>query len=107
MNMSQQFALAAKKAAGILGCIRSATSSWRQPVLSLYSAMVRPYLESPVLCSHYKRDMALLERVQQRATRIIEGLEHLFYDERVKELGLFSPEEKRLRRMLSVCTNTQ
>lgn len=47
-----------------------------------------------------KRDTAILQRVQQRASRIIEGLEHLFYEERLRELELFSPEKKRLRRML-------
>lgn len=107
LNMSQQSALAARKADGILGCIQSAISSWRQLILSLYSALVRPYVKCPVLCFHYKRDMALLETVQQRAPRITEGLEHLFYEESLRELGLFSPEEKRLRRMLPVYTNTQ
>ena len=59
---------------------------------------MRPHLEYCVQMwsSQCRRDMDLSECVQRRDTRMIQGMEHLSYENRLRELRLFILEKRRL-----------
>ena len=63
---------------------------------------MRPLLEYciQVWGPQHNQDVELLEWVRRRATKMLRGLEHLSYEDRLREMSLFSVEKRRLRRNL-------
>jgi len=88
------------KAKRILGIIkRNFLDRSKETVLLLYKSLVRPHLEycCQVWSPHYSKDIKLLEGVQHRATKLLNGMENLHYEERLRRLGLMSLEARRVR----------
>ena len=71
----------------------------RDVLLRLYKALVRPHLE---YCEHFwapylRKDVLVLEGVLGRFTRMTSGMKGLSYEERLRSLGLYSTEFRRMR----------
>jgi len=84
-----------------LGMLRRTFKTWTnaRTFKMLFTTCVRPHLEYavPVWNALRKKDIKKLEKVQERATRLVPQLQDLSYAERLLNLGLTSLEERRLR----------
>ena len=106
LKFSQQCNEAAKKANRMLGFIkRNFTYKSKDIILPLYNSLVRPHLEYAVQfwAPHLSKDIHKLESVQRRATKLIPSIRNKPYEERLKDLNLFSLSKRRLRGKLIEC----
>ena len=100
LKVSKQCMKAAATANCVLGMIsRTISSRSKDIIVNLYKSLVRPHLEYCIQAwrPHYQKDIDVLERVQRRATRMIDGYKSKLYEERVQLLGLTTLETRRLR----------
>jgi len=65
--------------------------------MPLYKSLVRLHLEYcvPIWSPHYQKDIELVEGVKRRATKLVEGVRNLHYEERIKKLNLMTLEKRR------------
>ena len=88
------------KANRIIGLIKISFGTLDDAMFNnLYKSLIRPLLEYCVQAwsPRWKKDILLLENVQRRATKLVERLKDLDYDERLKELNLTKLEDRRVR----------
>jgi len=100
MKVETQCTEAANKANRALGLV-TRTFKYHNPrsFTNLYKSYVRPHLEFAVQAwsPYLKKDKRTLEKVQRRATRQMQGMEGLSYQERLEKTGLYSLECRRQR----------
>ena len=100
LKFHKHTAAAIKRANSVLGIIKKSFIALDARTLTLlYKSMVRPHLEygNVIWGPYYKGDKQLIEKVQKRATKIIPGIRHLPYVQRLKKLKLPSLVYRRRR----------
>ena len=99
LNMIQQCSRVAKKASGILACIRNSVASRSsEMIVSLCLALVRLHLKFYVhlWVPHYKKYIEVLNgECPETDSGAVKGLEHRCDGEWLWELGWVSPEKRR------------
>ena len=103
LKVEKQCKEACRKANMVLGFInRNFKYKSKDIILPLYKSIVRPHLEYAVQFwyPYYQKDIAMLERVQHRATKQIPNLQNKSYEERIRILGLTTLKTRRLRGQL-------
>ncbi|TRZ12829.1 hypothetical protein HGM15179_014285 [Zosterops borbonicus] len=98
-------ALVAKKTSGIMACIRNSVAGI-VPLCPNGTGEATPQVLCPVLALHFKEEIEMLKRVQQRATKFMKGLENFSCEEQLEEVGFFSLEKRRVREDLFTFYNS-
>ena len=91
LTFEDHIAMKVKKANTIMGLIRrSFTYLSCEMFKKLYVTFVRPHLEYAqiVWAPHLKKHITLVENVQRRATKLVDGLKDFPYHERLQRIGL-------------------
>ena len=99
LSSTDQVVEARKRAFRMLGAIHRNVSYKSEGVITkLYCAYIRPLLEYCVQAwsPTYEKDCWLLERVQKRATKMVNCIRNLPYEDRLRKLGMFSLRYRRL-----------
>ena len=97
---SLQCVEAAKKASQALGFIkRTFTYYDRRSFAILYKTYICPHMEFAVQAwnPYLKKDIECLEKIQHRATKLVPELRNLEYSDRLRELNLYTLEQRRER----------
>ena len=97
LKVDKQCSKSANEANKRLGMInRNFKCKARKVILPLYKSIVRPHLDYcvPAWTPHYRKDIDKLEKVQRRATRMVESLEGYSYVDRLRILGLTTLETR-------------
>ena len=100
LKVSAQVNKAVLTANRVLGMIsRAIEIKTRDVIIPLYRALVRPHLEYCIQAwrPFLVKDIEKLERVQKRAVGMIIDLRSESYAAKLKEIGLFSLEKRRIR----------
>ena len=77
---------------------------YKQLMLPLYKAIVKPHLEYCIQewRPYRKKDIDKLERIQRRATKMFPELRDLSYESRLLQCGLTTVETRRLRGVFKI-----
>ena len=100
LRPSKQCSDASRRANVVLGQItRAFHYRNKHTFLDLYKQYVRPHLEFavPAWSPWTLGDIEMLEKVQRRALRMVSGLTSTSYEDRLKEVGLLSLQDRRLQ----------
>lgn len=91
LNFSEHLAEKINKANKIVGIIRWSFVNLDIEIFrALYTALIRPHIEyaNQIWSPHLIKDIDMIENVQRRASKLVPGLKHLEYAERLKKLGI-------------------